>query len=237
MIRLARATKYPFPQQGELQVKKLIWIAAFSMAAFLDFAIGTFIAAVVGKVMNVPVTWWHLAIAGVVALSPDMLQIVNSKLTKQEAFGGLHHETWDHWPIPLMFVGGLVGSVCGGGYWAITVFLCLFFHFTHDMEIGNTGGIAFFAPFERDRYFAWWRGFYDPATSAMFRPENQLDPWIRENWLCPSRMSLIELSLGMLALSIAAHLVLGTVVAEALLAAVAAGTIGVWFLAARLNMT
>lgn len=189
--------------------QKLLFLCGVAMAGFLDFAVGALLAAVVGKLMDVPMNVWYIIIGGFIGQSPDLVEMAKARLKGKQALANGHHESWDHWPMFMMVLGTILGLIIGGGYWGIVSFLCLLFHFHHDMEIGNSGGIPFFAPFDW-RFFSWWRGFYDPHTSAMHWPENELEPWIQRNWLQSSDMSAIEIQLGGMALGIACGIVIDT---------------------------
>jgi len=197
-----------------------------AMAAFLDFAVGTLLAVVVGNLMGKQVNLWYSFVGGFLALSPDLVEMAKARL-KWEKLTNNHHESWDHCPIPMITIGTILGCVIGGWYWGIVTFLCLFFHYNHDMEIGNSGGIAFFAPFSR-KFFAWWRGFYDPKTSAMYRPENEFDSWIRRNWLRPSTMSMREMLIGAISISTATGLTMGFKIGALLFCLCWIGTWMIW---------
>lgn len=207
--------------------QKLLFLCGVVMAGFLDLAIGTLIATVVGSVMGMPMNVWNLIIGGFIALAPDIVEMVKSHLKGKNPLANGHHESWDHWPVSMMFYGVALGLVFGGWYWGSVSFLCLLFHYTHDMEFWGSGGIPFFAPIDL-RYFAWWRGFYDPQTSVMYKPETELDPWIQRNWLRPSWMSVREMTFGSLALALSSSMILGFKVGFFLFAFCWIGTVLVW---------
>jgi len=207
--------------------KKLLFLIGTAMAAFLDFSVGALLATIVGSVMGEPVNIWHLIAGGILALLPDITQITMSCFKKKQIFISDHHETFDHWPILMITIWTVLLFIVGGRYWGVLTFLCMFFHYNHDMEIGNNGGIAFFAPFKWE-FFTWFKGFYDPETSPIYRPENILGTWVWENWLKPSTLSLIEISLGSAALAIATSMVVNYRVSILLFAFCWIGTILVW---------
>lgn len=207
--------------------QKLLFLAGVAMAGFLDFAVGALLAAIVGKMMEIPMNVWFLIIGGFIGQSPDLVEMAKARLKGKQALANGHHESWDHWPMFMMVLGTMLGLIVGGLYWGIVSFLCLLFHYTHDMEFWGSGGIPFFAP-ANFRYFAWWRGFDDPQTSAMFRPENELDPWIQRNWLRPSWMSVREISVGSIALFTAVSMVMSHEVGFLVFAFCWIGTILVW---------
>ncbi|MCX6787204.1 MAG: metal-dependent hydrolase [Candidatus Kaiserbacteria bacterium] len=182
--------------------QKLLFLCGIAMAGFLDFAVGALLAVIVGGIMGISVNIWYLIIGGFLGQSPDLVEMAKARLKGKQALANGHHESWDHWPILMIPLGTAIGFAIGDWYWGIVAFLAILFHYNHDMEIGNSGGIPFFAPFER-RYFTWWRGFYDPQTSAMYKPETELEPWIQQNWLHPSLMSFREMAFGSVALGLA----------------------------------
>ena len=205
------------------------------MAGFLDFAFGTFLSAIVGSVLRIPMNVWCLIIGGFMAQSPDIVGMVKTRLNKKQLLANDHHESWDHWPAFMIPLGTIIGFIVGGWYWGTVSFLCLFFHYNHDMEIGDSGGIAFFAPFEF-RFFTWWRGFYDPKTSAMSKPETELEPVIHHNWLKPSKMSVREMILGSAALGLSSSMVMNYKIGILLFAFCWVGTILVWYKAKILKL-
>lgn len=215
---------------------RLVFLGGMAMTAFLDFSVGTFLAVVIGRLMGIPIHLWYIPIGGLVALAPDILQIALSPFKKNsEAYSSGAHEEWSHWPIPMIGCGVVLGYLVGDWYGAVLAFFCLLFHYSHDMEMGDTGGIPFFIPFT-SKYFSWWRGFYDPATSAMKRPENLFEPWVRRNWLRPSAMSLREIGLGTIAFSFALGMAISPFIGILTFVVCWTGSILVWYIARRENM-
>lgn len=194
-----------------MRIQKVLFLCGMAMAASLDFSFGALLVALIGEIMGKVVSIWSLVVGGVLALSPDITEIAKTFFTKdRQLFSNGHHENWDHWPLLMVPIGTLLSTLIGGEYWGIVAFLSMLFHYNHDMEFGKSGGIAFFAPLDQ-RFFAWWKGFYDPKTSAMYLKENELEPWLL-NWLQPSKLSIVELTIGSISISCAMSIVFGVAV-------------------------
>ncbi len=164
----------------------------------MDFCVGTLIAACIGAVLHIHTPLWYLIIGGILAFLPDfdvIWPILRQFLTGRTITGN-HHETVMHRPILLVPAATLIAYIVGGPYWALTACLCVLWHYTHDTKGMGGGGIAWLWPYSSD----YWspQGFAKPTPA-----DSEHDAWIEKNWMRLSAMSVRELSIGLVALSIA----------------------------------
>jgi hypothetical protein len=189
-------------------LKKLFYLAANAMAAFMDFAVGTLITVLVAFMLGHPLLWWEPLVGGVLALLPDfdvLIPFVISSVTGRP-FKHNHHESFLHWPFMMLPIVLIVGIFISGEYWhtdkfwTLTALLCVLAHYLHDAAGMGEHGPGWFL---RRQQKYWSRlGIVEPAD-----PDHE--HWIRTNWLQPSKLSLWELSLGAIALGLTFYLLTG----------------------------
>ncbi len=190
-------------------MQKLFNLFANAMAAFMDFGVGCLIATLTPLLWTHQLSWWDPILAGAFwSLLPDydiIFQVIWSSLTGQKLVHN-HHESLMHWPyimVPLAMICVLMYGLLFGGewrYWFVTGILCLIAHYIHDAVMMKGDGLEWIVRRE-PRYWSD-RGLKEPGD-----PDHA--HWIRENWLRPSRLSAIEVTIGSVAVGIATGIMTG----------------------------
>ena len=172
-------------------------LGANAMAAFMDFGIGTLVAAVVAFSFDIALSWQYLLLGGLLALLPDV-DIIPSIITGRSAQFD-HRQTIFHRPLLIITAATTISWCIGGEMWAIITFFAVIWHFVHDTNfIDMTYGIAWLWPFS-DMY--WY--FYGPFTP---NPGMEHHTWLERYWLKPTFLSVREILIGAVALLAAGSL-------------------------------
>jgi len=191
----------------------VLFLAATGMAAFLDFSIGTLIVFTAGSATGVEIQVWHIAIGGILALLPDFDLIVRALLLwlTGRRYEGDHRASVMHAPLIMLPTCTLLGWFLGGSFWAMTTFLCLFYHYVHDSRIFSVGDIN----------WLW------PLTNRKLPWMDQKE-WFEQFWLRPTKTSVAELCIGVTALGYVVSVYVGPQIAMALAAVVVFINIATW---------
>ena len=193
-------------------MQKFFVVIATAYAAFLDFAMGSFIASVAGLIAHLPVESLIPAafIGGLLALIPDLDCLA---LYFYWGRGGApsHHLWISHRPLIVIPLMTAAGFWLGGSFWAWTAGLCVFWHYLHDTQGLGDGGIAWLWPFSR-KFIALWPPFQltDPLLDeTITRPDKEAhNRWLFETYLEDSGRGHGEFFFGYMLLSITASLII-----------------------------
>ena len=202
--------------------EKVSILAGNALAAFMDFGIGTAIATFVAQTYGVPLPWYLVFLGGILSLVPDFDLVLSVLLGVSPAFD--HHQTPFHRPLLVLPIVAVLAYLLGGEMWFLITFICVFGHYLHDTNFISTEyGIAWFWPFSQ-KYWSVFGSFTpDPFVSGSHYV------WLRKNWLRPSCMSLREISIGLVGVSISLwYLALPTPLIAGLLFGFIISIIGVW---------
>ena len=186
-------------------MQKLFYLIANAMAAFMDFAVGCLIAVLAALGLHHQLLWWEPLVAGAVfGLLPDydvVFQIIWTGINGRKLVHK-HHESLMHWPLFILLI--VVPPVTGvfGQYWGVTAFCCLLAHYIHDAVIMKGDGLGWF--FRREPSYWSKQGAAEPASYAH-------EDWIADHWLRPSKLSIAEVNIGLLAIGVAFGLLTGSV--------------------------
>ena len=151
--------------------KQVIRICANAWAAFLDFAAGVGIVAIISMF---EATLLQLLIGGMLALLPDYINIpwIYKILTGQKIPYD-HHANWSHRPVLMIPAVALICGLLGGERWTLIGLVCLLWHFLHDYPFG-------------DGYLNWgWLpfGWGTPDRTVLIDHDYWLDKnWLRHSW-------------------------------------------------------
>jgi hypothetical protein len=173
-------------------MKKIPWLFGSALAGSMDLAVGVLIATIISSAMSVPVVWWHLLVGAVLAILPDfdiIFQIVT--------FGHVnsaHHRSPLHRPVLLLPLITIVGWLAGGEWLAYTAFICVLWHYVHDTKGFGGGGIAWAWPFSKK---------YWSLTGSHELYHMNHAQWIENYWLKPTKLSIREVMVALLALVLA----------------------------------
>lgn len=206
-------------------------IGAVGLAMFMDIAVGIFIASAfvaTGIFESSAPHWFILAAGGVLAVLPDfdlIFPIIGWLFTGKN-YAKNHHETVMHWPLFLLPVAGVVGGYFGGPYFALMALACVLWHFLHDASIMGPNDSIRWLFRTRPSYWSLI-GKVDPSFIPMAQ-------WLQKNWLRPTRLSLIEIGLGSVALGSAATLEYSILFGAGVLLVVWAYVASFWILRPKL---
>jgi hypothetical protein len=184
-------------------MKKMFYLAANGMAAFMDAAVGSLIAVLIALLLGHPLSWWEpFAIGAIFGLLPDfdiLVPIIWTGITGHK-LKHQHHESVMHWPLVVLPAATVVVWYFFGEYWGVAAFFCIAMHYIHDMVMMGYDGPGWFVRLHR----TYWarRGAVEPADSDHKH-------WIAVNWLRPSLLSVREIAIGDIALSMSIALVTG----------------------------
>lgn len=176
---------------------------ANGFAAFLDFGIGTLIVSLISVLLNHEIQWWQCFVGGIFALVPDF-DVIWMFLARGRVYGD-HHQFITHRPIFGIGIATLAGYFIGGSFWMLTALICVVWHYIHDTEEFANGGIAWLWPISSQ--YVYFSGFKHPSESMRAKFIGKHDEWLNLVWLQPSRTSVIETSIGSLALGSAMTIV------------------------------
>lgn len=176
--------------------EKISILAGNALAAFMDFGIGTAIATLVAYSYGVSLPWYLVFLGGILSLIPDFDLVPSVLLGVSPSFD--HRQTPFHRPLLVIPIVLVLAYLPGGEMWFVIAGICVSGHYLHDTNFISTNyGIAWFWPFSHN----YWSVF------GSFTPEPQETgshyEWLRKNWLQPSFLSVREISIGFLGLSIA----------------------------------
>lgn len=115
-----------------------------------------------------------------------------------------------------------------GSYWGVTSFLCLLWHYLHDTK-PLSDGIAWLWPWDR-RYWALDGTWELPEESKMAGSGLRHHDWLRQNWLQPSKRSVLEIGFGSVALGLGAGIGISLQLGFALFVLSWIGTCVVWLM-------
>lgn len=155
---------------------------------------GTFIVASAAHIAGFTPTILHLVLGGVLAFLPDFDLIVPILRKRYENIPK-HHTTLMHRPIVLLPLASTAAFFIGGPFWALVAFICITWHYVHDTKGFGGGGLQWFWPYSKKEWSL--SGPERPAKQIPFRV------WLRDNWMHPSELSVREVAIGSLALSVA----------------------------------
>jgi hypothetical protein len=176
--------------------EKISILAGNALAAFMDFGIGTAVATLVAYSYGVSLPWYLVFLSGVLALVPDFDLVPSVVFGVSPTFD--HKQTPLHRPLlvlPLVITGAYL---FGGEMWLVIAAICVSGHYLHDTNfIGTNYGIAWFWPFSHK----FWSAF-GSFTPEPYDENGSHNEWLRENWLRPSFLSVREISIGLVGLSI-----------------------------------
>jgi hypothetical protein len=168
-------------------MKKLAWLFGNALAGYMDFAIGAWIATALTLFIPTQLQWWYLLVGGILALLPDF-DIILPILRESNKISG-HHTTILHRPLFMILLATLVFWFIGGWYWGILAFVCVLWHFVHDIQ----GGIAWGWPVNKRLLYPFKKNVEHISHRE----------WIEKFWLKPSALSVREISIGTAALVVA----------------------------------
>ncbi len=204
-------------------------MAVNAMVAFLDFAVGVFIAAMVYQSAGLTAPILALIVGGILALVPDF-DIVPT-LLRGEVADFDHRQTIFHRPLLMIPVVTYIAFLFGGELWLLIGFLAITWHFIHDTDLSGRGlhGVGWLWPLSRC-HWSW----YGPHSVI----ETTHDQFIKQYWAKPTLHSMTEIGLGTVLLGIVAN----TYWSEPLFIVAVVGLLGfifrsVWGLAAVQRLT
>lgn len=194
-------------------------MAGLGMTMFLDIAFGVCIAALTAYALHVDIAMWQLPIGAFLALLPDF-DIALPLLRR--AYKGLeeHKTSLMHRPFIVIPLATLIAWWLGGNFWAIVACACVFVHFVHDTKGFGDGGLEWFWPLSKREWSL--TGVEDP------QPKPPLEEWIYGRWLVPTKLSVLEIVLGSIALGIGIDLTIGPPVGAMLAAIACFGAVVMW---------
>lgn len=195
---------------------RILFATATGMAAFLDATVGMLIVHAVAQLMGVEIPIWYLLVGSILALLPDFDLVLKALSAWQQGnnLRGDHRSTIMHIPIVMLPCYTFAAWVLGGQFWAVTTFLCLFYHYVHDSRIFSVGDVDWF-----------WTGRELPWMET---PE-----WLKQYWLRPTKTSALELLIGSAVLTYVVSERLNTKVAVAITTIVIVTNIMTWLLYRR----
>jgi LexA-binding, inner membrane-associated putative hydrolase len=177
-------------------VDKLFILSANALAAFMDFGIGTAIAALVAYSYDVSLPWYLLFFGGILALVPDFDLVPSVFRGISPTFD--HRQTPFHRPLLVLPLVVVIAYQLGGEMWLMIASICVFGHYLHDTNfIGTSYGLAWFWPFSKQYWSIF--GSYEPELPKI----GYHHEWLKQNWLQPSVLSVREIGAGVIGLSIA----------------------------------
>jgi hypothetical protein len=165
---------------------RLRYLLANGLAGYLDFCVGTLIAALVCAAFGVHPTLLALALGGVLALLPDfdiVWPILTDTLTHN------HHHSLMHRPAFLVPVVACAGWLVAGALGAALAAACVLWHFVHDTP-----------PFTLHNSVAW---FWPLQKKLRREPTVGHHEWLERYWLRVSTLLMVEVGAGTLALAAA----------------------------------
>lgn len=180
-------------------MQKLRILVASALAGSLDLGLGALIAGTVLTLAGVQPALWHLAVGGVLAVLPDF-DIVSDVLRTKEPAGN-HRVSPMHRPLLVIPAASLVAYILGGNTWTLITFLCVLWHYLHDTPPLSKGGISWLWPFDH-RYWSL-SGLEDTHKVVMSHHE-----WLKTYWMRPTKLSITEVGIGLLAFTAALIIVL-----------------------------
>lgn len=202
-------------------------LITMGMAAFMDFGIGVFITSLVATIVGKALEPWQLIIGGMLAFLPDA-DLVYYLLTGQKHKIPQHHTTLLHRPLIVVPVASTVAWLYFGSFWGVVTILCVTYHYTHDTKgLLGGAGLQWFWPLSEKE----WSFSGSEAPSQHLNPE--LDSWLSNQWLRPTRQSLLEIGLGSLALGTGTALAYSVCTGSILAAFFLIGAFGVWYVHAE----
>ncbi len=177
-------------------VDKLYILSANALAAFMDFGIGAAIAALVAHSYGGSLPWYLLFLGGILALVPDFDLVPSVFKGVSPTFD--HRQTPFHRPLLVLPLVSVVAYLIGGEMWLMIAGICVFGHYLHDTNFtGTSYGIAWFWPFSKQYWSVF--GSYQPGPLKIGHHYE----WLKQNWLQPSMLSVREISIGVIGLSVA----------------------------------
>ena len=160
------------------------------LAAYLDFTIGCCAIVVLAVTFSVELVWWQVIVGGLLALLPDIDIAPMLIVGKTPRFD--HRQSIFHRPILMLPVVALLGYLIGGTFWALASAILVLYHYLHDIDwSGQRYGIAWFWPLSKQFWGPY--GFFTPPTTVSH------ETWLKDKWLQPSHLSIIELSVALVA--------------------------------------
>lgn len=194
------------------------WYVPHMLAAYMDFGIGILIAA------HLWTHWWRetpsfwtLFLGGALALLPDFDIVVPIFMGH---VGMDHHQLPTHFPAVMLVIPPALLLALWGWRYATLGFVCILWHFIHDSPpLG--GGIAWLWPYSSE---------YVSLTGAHI-PRPPLGS-ILPMWGRPTGLAIFELTLGSVALILAARVLLSLrymVLGGAISACVWLAALMLWF--------
>lgn len=165
------------------------WYAPHMLAAYMDFAVGILIAAVVWVYgFHATPTFLTLFAGAILALLPD-IDLVWPILRGQVQ--GDHHQLPTHFPLVMLTLVPLAAFVVSGRRGMILAFVCLAWHFIHDTREFGGGGIAWLWPFSSD----YW-SLSGSSTPSIAPHADEM----QKLWGTPNAFAVRELAIGSLSL-------------------------------------
>jgi hypothetical protein len=223
---LSPSEKTSFLHNEVVMRRAILLLFGNALAAFMDFGIGTAVAAGVAALYGVSLSWYLVFLGGILSLIPDFDLVPSVIRGISPSFD--HRQTLFHRPLLILPLTIATAYLFGGSMWAIITGVCVFGHYIHDTNfVGTDYGIAWCWPFSHQ----YW------SLSGSFTPELHIGShheWLHQNWLRPSFISVREITIGLLGVGIALELihVPQTIVCIMLLMAIIAVN-SLWLLACR----
>ena len=176
-------------------LKKLQYLGANAMAAVMDFGVGALIAVSISALLGVEVSTATFLLGGVLALVPDF--DVVPRIFSLQFVDFDHHATLFHRPLIMIPVTAFIALLLGGVIWFWIALVCVAYHFLHDIgwTRGSYTGIALFWPLS-DKCWSWF-GSYEQPEQFPHRA------WLDTFWLKPTKKSVGELTVGLIAFLVA----------------------------------
>jgi len=175
---------------------RLHLLFANALPAILDFGVGALLAVSVTHWLGGEMQVWTWLLGGVLALVPDF-DVIPSVLRGQSTPFD-HHQTLFHRPVITISFASVLCYLLLGSNWALIAVACVTWHFLHDTGwLKRNTGIAWLWPLS-DKFLSWY-GLYEIQAHV----EHHV--WLRRYWTQPTLVSVVEITVGLGALSLALY--------------------------------
>lgn len=172
---------------------KIFWIIANALAAFLDFSAGAFVVFAISLAADHHVQYYHYLLGGVVALTPDIVDVLRVYLQNRGELRKDTHKMLLHRPLVILPLGFVSVWAVSGLFWGIALTLCLSWHYLHDIH-----NLNLLWPFTADKKGSV-QSESDDSSEKSFSKKHET--WLYK-WLAPNKRPLIEIVGGMTLLTI-----------------------------------
>ncbi len=180
---------------------KWLRFVASGFAATLDMVLGIAIVHFSAYAWSCDLGFFHYALGVVLGVVPDF-DIIHTMLAERKQSLVDHHDFLTHRPAVMVPIAALAGYVFGGQFWAFVFAGILFVHYLHDTRGLSGGGIAWLWPLDSRHIGVSRLGIIitEPREASALWPNH--NAWLDNEYLTPSRRSLVELSFSSILLSI-----------------------------------